>query len=291
MKFRRIVLLKDEGHALKSCCKLLKVSCSGFYDWKRRLPSKRAQRDLRLSNKVKSIFNKNKGRYGAPRVHKTLENEGEKVSKNKVAKLMRKDDLRAKGKKAFRPKTTINNPLDSKSPRVFKIENNKVRAENEVWASDLTYIATKEGFCYLTVVLDLWNREIKGKNISVTMEAKNTKDAFLSAVKEAPGRLNNTIFHSDQGIQYCSKEVRDKIKFLDMTQSMSRKGNCYDNAFVESFFHSLKTELGHKTFEDFEEAKKEIFEYINWYNKDRLHSSLGYLSPVDYVKQDNRQAA
>lgn len=291
MKFRGIILLKEEGHSLKSCCELLKVSCSGFYDWKRRLPSKRAQRDLRLSDKVKSIFNKNKGRYGSPRIQKALENEGEKVSKNKVAKLMKKDDLRAKGKKAFRPKTTINNPLDDKSPRVFKIEENKVKATNEVWASDLTYIATKEGFCYLTVVLDLWSREIKGKNISVTMEAKNTKAAFLSAVKNSSGRLNKTIFHSDQGVQYCSKEVREKLKFLELTQSMSRKGNCYDNAFVESFFHSLKTELDHKVFRNFEEAKKEIFEYIEWYNEKRLHSSLGYLSPKDYVKQDNRQAA
>jgi transposase InsO family protein len=291
MKFRGIVLLGDEGHAIKDCCRLLRVSCSGFYDWKRRLPSKRAQRDLKLINKVKIIFNKNKGRYGSPRIQKALENEGEKVSKNKVAKLMREDDLRAKGKKAFRPKTTVNNPLDFKSPRVFKIEDNKIKAENEVWGSDLTYIATKEGFCYLTVVLDLWNREIKGKNISVSMEARNTKDAFLSAVKNSSGRLNKTIFHSDQGVQYCSKEVREKLKFLELTQSMSRKGNCYDNAFVESFFHSLKTELGHKVFENFEEAKKEIFEYIDWYNNERLHSSLGYLSPRDYVKKDNHQAA
>ena len=291
MKFRGIILLKDEGHAVKSCCELLKVSCSGFYEWKQRLPSKRDLRDLELTTKVKNIFNKNKERYGSPRVHKTLENQGVKVSENKVAKLMQQGNLRAKGKKAFRPKTTINNPSDSKSPRVYKIEDHNVKNENEVWASDLTYIRTREGFCYLTVVLDLWNREIKGKNLAVTMEAKNTKDAFLSAVKNSKGRLNKTIFHSDQGVQYCSEEVRDKLKFLDVTQSMSRKGNCYDNAFAESFFHSLKTELGHKVFENFEEAKIEIFEYINWYNKERLHSSLGYVSPKDYVKQENRQAA
>lgn len=204
---------------------------------------------------------------------------------------MRESNLRAKGKKAFRPTTTINNPNDYKSPRVYKIEEHKIEKENEIWASDLTYIHTEEGFCYLTVVLDLWNREIKGRNIALTMEAKNTKDAFLSAVQGSPGRLNKTIFHSDQGIQYCSKEVRDKIKLLDLTQPMSRKGNCYDNAFVESFFHSLKTELDHKVFENFEEAKEEIFEYIDWYNEKRLHSSLGHLSPRDYVKQDSHQAA
>lgn len=291
MKFRGIVLLKDEGHSIKSCCELLSVSCSGFYEWQQRLPSKRFLKNLDLSVKVKNIFDKNKGRYGSPRIQKVLENQGDKVSKNKVAKLMQQGSLKAKGKKAFRPKTTINNPNDRKSPRVYKIEDHEVRKENEVWVSDLTYIRTKKGFCYLTVVLDLWNREIKGKNLAVTMEAKNTKDAFLSAVRNTRGRLNKTIFHSDQGVQYCSGEVRDKLRLLDITQSMSRKGNCYDNAFAESFFHSLKTELDHKVFENFEEAKKEIFKYINWYNKERLHSSLGYLSPEDYVKQDNRQAA
>lgn len=291
MKYRGIVLLKDEGHALKSCCELLRVSCSGFYDWRRRLPSKRALIDLKLSDKVKKIFDKNKGRYGSPRIQKVLENEGEKVSKNKVAKLMHQGSLRAKGKKAFRPKTTVNNPSDQKSARVYKIEVHNVQRENEVWASDLTYIRTKEGFCYLTVVMDLWNREIKGANLSSNMAAKNTKESFLSAVKNSSGRLNRTIFHSDQGVQYCSGEVRDKLRVLGVTQSMSRKGNCYDNAFMESFFHTLKTELDHKIFENFEEAKKEIFEYIDWYNKERLHSSLGYLSPKDYVKQDNRYAA
>ncbi len=238
MKFRGIVLLKEEGHALKSCCELLRVSCSGFYYWRRRLPSKRALSDLKLSEKVKKVFDKNKGRYGSPRIQKALENQGDKVSKNKVAKLMQQGELRAKGKKAFRPKTTINNPSDQKSPRVYKIEDYKVKRENEVWASDLTYIRTKEGFCYLTVVMDLWNREIKGVNLSDNMTAKNLKDSFLAAVKNSSGRLNRTIFHSDQGVQYCSREVRDKLKFHELTQSMSRKGNCYDNAFVESFFHS-----------------------------------------------------
>ena len=143
MKFRGIILLKDEGHAVKSCCELLKVSCSGFYEWKQRLPSKRDLRDLELTTKVKNIFNKNKERYGSPRVHKTLENQGVKVSENKVAKLMQQGNLRAKGKKAFRPKTTINNPSDSKSPRVYKIEDHNVKNENEVWAVSLVFLRKK----------------------------------------------------------------------------------------------------------------------------------------------------
>jgi len=289
--YKGIVLLREEGHAIKACCELLSVSSSGFYDWLRRLPSRRDKRNYELKEKVVNIFENAKGRYGSPRIQKSLEVNGEKVSRNKVAKIMNEEGLRARGKKAFRPKTTINNPNDKKSPRVYKIEDHNVKSENEVWVSDLTYIATEAGFCYLTVVMDLHNREIKGKDLSMTMEACNTKAALLGAVKKSPGTLSNTIFHSDQGVQYCSGEVRKNLNLLKMTQSMSRRGNCYDNAFAESFFHSLKTELDYKKYKNFAEAKKEIFEYINWYNKERLHSSLGYLSPMDYVKQNNRYAA
>ena len=291
MKFRGVLLLGQEGHAIKTCCELFGVSCSGFYDWKRRPLSNRALKNQELLVEVKNIFNINKERYGSPRIQRALVKQGKTVSENKIARLMRKEGLCAKGKKAFRAKTTINNPSDKKSERVYKIEEQKVTKENEVWVSDLTYIRTKEGFCYLTIVMDLWNREIKGKNIANNMLAENTKDALLKAVKSSSGKLDKTIFHSDQGVQYCSFEFREKLELLSMTQSMSRKGNCYDNAFAESFFHSLKTELGHKVFENFKEAKKEINEYINWYNNERLHSSLGYLSPKDYVRENNPIAA
>ena len=113
------------------------------------------------------------------------------------------------------------------------------------------------------------------------MEAKNTRKAFLSAVKKTPGRLDELIFHSDQGVQYCSSVLREKLKILNVTQSMSRKGNCYDNAFVESFFHSLKNELEKPRFKNLQEAKNAVFEYIHWYNRERLHSSLEYLSPME----------
>ena len=291
MKYRGVKLLKTEGHSIKKCCELLKISYSGFYDWQRRRPSKRKKRDGELKAKVLSIFGNAKGRYGSPRVHRALQNEGEKVSENKVARLMQEEGLRARGKKSFRPKTTINNPSDKKSARIYKIEDHRVEAENEVWVSDLTYIPTKEGFCYLTTVMDLYNREIKGMDLSGTMEAVNTKNSFMNAVKLAPGSLRGLIFHSDQGVQYCSSEVRKKLKILKVTQSMSRKGNCYDNAFAESFFHTLKNELEKKVFKDMAEAKKEIFEYIYWYNTERLHSSLRYLSPVDYVNRETRDVA
>lgn len=290
MKYRGLYLLKLEDHSVRKCCELFQVSPSGFYDWLKRGPSNRVLRDQDLKAKIKTSFDKSSGRYGSPRIQKELVSQGEVVSRTKVASLMSSEGLRAKGKKPFRPKTTLNNSSDKKSARVFKIEDHQVQKENEVWVSDLTYIATRQGFCYLTVVLDLCNREIKGRDLSVTMHASKTKNALLEAVKLTPGSLEGVIFHSDQGVQYCSSEVRDKLKVLKMTQSMSRKGNCYDNAFAESFFHSLKTELDYHVFDSFEQARKEVFEYIDWYNNERLHSSLGYMSPRKYSEL-NRSVA
>lgn len=291
MKYRGIVLLKGEGHSVKTCCELLKVSASGFYDWFKRMPSKRKLRDGILKAKIVSIFDKSKKNYGSPRIQKQLSKEGEKVGKDKVANLMREERLSARKKKAFRPKTTINNPNDKKSKRVFKIEETQATRPNEVWASDLTYLPTGTGFSYLVVVMDLFNREILGWDVSDSMNAENTKNALLNSIKSTDGSLKGVIFHSDQGVQYCSSKVREKLELLKMTQSMSRKGNCYDNAFLESFFHTLKNEIEERKFENLAEAKKRIFEYIIWYNRERMHSSLGYQSPLEYVEINNRHAA
>jgi len=217
--------------------------------------------------------------------------DGVIIGTNKVAKLMKEQGLSAKRKKAYKPKTTINNPNQRKSDRIFKIEETKVTGENQVWVSDLTYLSTANGFSYLVTVMDLFNREIKGWNVSNSMNAVNTKDALLMAIRATSGSLAELIFHSDQGIQYCASEVREKLKFMNITQSMSRKGNCYDNAFAESFFGTMKTELEYNHFANLDEAKREIFMYINWYNRERFHSSLGYLSPVDYARQRISNAA
>ena len=198
---------------------------------------------------------------------------------------MREEGLSAKKKRAFRPKTTINNPGDKKSPRAFKIKETKVEGPNQVWVSDLTYLPTGNGFCYLVTVMDLFNREIKGWDVSDSMEAGNTKNALLGAIRDTSGPLNGLTFHSDQGVQYCSGEVRSKLEILNVKQSMSRKGNCYDNAFAENFFGTMKNEMEFNHFGNLEEAKREIINYINWYNRERMHSSLGYLSPVEYLKK------
>lgn len=282
MKNGLLYLLKGEGHSLKKSCELLKASTSGFYDWLKRKSSPRKKRNERLKLKIKILFESSDKNYGSPRIHRSLQNDGEVVGKNKVAELMKEEGLSARKKKAFRPKTTINNPSDKKSERIFKGDIETITGPNQVWVSDLTYLPTGKGFSYLVTVMDLYNREIKGWDVSDSMEAANTKSAFLSAVRSTSGQLAGLVLHSDQGVQYCSSEVRDKIKLLNATQSMSRKGNCYDNSFAESFFGTLKREMKVGHFQDLCEAKREVFRYINWYNRERLHSSLGYLSPVEY---------
>lgn len=286
MKYRGIVLLKTEGHSISLCCELLDVSSSGFFDWRKRLPSNRTIKNGEIKAKILNIFSDSKKTYGSPRIKAALERSGDLVGKDRVARLMKEEGLEARRKKAFRPKTTINNPSDKKSERVFKIEETEVTKLNQVWVSDLTYIPTLEGFSYLVTVMDLFNREIIGWDLSDSMEAKHTTIALGRALANTEGKPNELIFHSDQGVQYCSGELRQRLELMEMIQSMSRKGNCYDNAFAESFFHTLKNELAEKIFTTKEEARKAIFEYIEcWYNTKRLHSSLGYMSPKEYAEK------
>ena len=290
MKYPGIVLLKEEGHAVSNCCKLLEITTSSFYEWKSGKSEKKSK-DGVLKAKILEIFGDSKETYGSPRITRQLARDGERVGKDRVARLMKEEGLSARRKKAFRPTTTITDKNDKKSERIFKIEETTVERQNQVWASDLTYIPTDEGFVYLTVVEDLFNRQIVGWDLSNTMEAENTKNALVNAFRTVSGNLEGLVFHSDQGVQYCSEAVREKLKIVKITQSMSRRGNCYDNAYVESFFHTLKNELQKKKFRNLAEAMKEIFAYIEgWYNTKRMHSSLGYLSPVEYAEQ-NRHVA
>ena len=286
MTYRGIVLLKEEGHPVRTCCTLLKVSFSGFYTWFKRNLSKRRLEDGELKLKIIKFFGDSNETYGILRIQQSLRRMGFYVGKDRIARLMREEGLKVRIKKSFRPKTTINNPSDRKFPREYKIESHKVTGPNQVWVSDLTYIPTeKEGFVYLVVVMDVFNREIKGWDLSASMRAENTKNALINAIRSTLGKLNLLIFHTDQGIQNCSEVVRGKLRLLGITQSMSRKGYCYDNAHVESFFHTLKNEISKKTFRNLEDVRREVFKYIElWYNRKRLHSSLGYKSPIEYAE-------
>ena len=285
MRYKATILLNKKGHSVEGCCKLLQTSTSGFYDWINYKASHRKQRDDELKPMIANVFYQNKQVYGYPRIQKTLEAQGEVVGKNRVAKLMQELELKALHKKAFRPQTTLNNPKDYKAKRVFKIEDTVVSQPNEVWASDLTYLPMEKGFAYLVAVMDLFDRSILGWDISDNMRAENTDRALLIALRATSGSLPYLVFHSDQGSQYSADCVRERLHLLGITQSMSRRGNCYDNAFVESFFHTLKNELPQKIFTNVHDARESLFAYIDgWYNTKRLHSSLGYVSPMEYRK-------
>lgn len=258
----------------------LELSASGFYRWKKN-PSNRKQDDLELLRTIEEIHKASRKTYGSPRILNQLKGLGFHVSKTKVERLMRKQGIRAKAKRKFRITT------DSKHAHPISENtlnrNFKVLKENKVWASDITYISTQQGWLYLAVVLDLYSRQVVGWSMSERM----TKDLCLDALNMALARRSpkvGLIHHSDRGSQYACLEYRNLLASHQIISSMSRKGNCWDNACVESFFHSLKTELVyHESYANREEAKSSIFDWIEvFYNRKRIHSALGYLTPVQY---------
>lgn len=283
MKFEIVNHLStDKRHSVAGICKDLGYSRSTYYT---RLERYNVDRDIDLKTAIKSIFEDSKCRYGSPRVTAELWSIGYQVGENKVANLMRDMGLRVSNKPSFKPKTTINDPASTKSPRVFKVEDSTIEGPDEVWCSDLTYLPYGNSFLYLVIYLDVFTRKIKSWELSTNMKAGHTKRAFLKAVKQTGGQLNNLIVHSDQGVQYSWSEYRETLKLLKSTQSMSRRGNCYDNAFAESFFATLKRELSWKHCKSEYEVKKEIEEYMKWYNEKRRHSSLGNISPMEFEKK------
>lgn len=281
MKMDSVLHLVDEkSHEVKTSCTLMGVCRSSFYSVKTK--AKQALEESKLHQRIRFHFEKNKSRYGSPRITSCLRDEGFCVGKNKVAEIMREMGLRATQKVSFRPRTTVNNPDSNKAERVFKIEETEITAPDQVWASDLTYLPFSDRFLYLVVFIDLCTRKVKSWELSSNMKAHHTRQAFLGAVADTKGSLHGLVAHSDQGIQYCWGEYQDTLGLLSVTQSMSRKGNCYDNAFAESFFATLKRELDLGHCETEYQMKEEIAEYIDWYNKERKHSSLGQISPAEF---------
>lgn len=273
-------LVDEKSHEIKGSCSLMGVSRSSFYLAKSR--PKQALVEPELHQRIRFHFEKNKKRYGSPRIASCLRDEGFCVGENTVADIMRELDLRATQKASFRPKTTVNDPASNKAERVFKIEETEVTKPNQVWASDLTYLPFSNRFLYLVVFIDLCTRKVKSWELASNMKAHHTKRAFLGAVANTDGSLDGLVSHSDQGIQYCWSEYRETLEFLSVTRSMSRKGNCYDNAFAESFFATLKRELDLSHCETEYQMKEEIAEYVDWYNNERKHSSLGQISPAEF---------
>lgn len=264
-----------------SLCRALGVSTSGFYKWFK-VARIRDPIELSLESNVLRVHFESRKIYGVRKVTNQLKNEGIFVDKNKVHKIMKKNNLRAKTVKKFRPSTTDSNHKNKISPRLFQVENANIEAPNQVWAGDITYVPTSEGWLYLSVFIDLYSRLVVGYSMADHLKSDLVRESFVMALgaRETSSEL---IVHTDRGVQYTATEFRTLIKNLELNQSMSRKGNCYDNAYVESFFAQMKKELDQKTFQTKRDAKLAILDFINnWYNNKRIHSALDYISPIDF---------
>jgi transposase InsO family protein len=267
-------------------CRVLDVSRAGFYAWRSRDAGAREARREELTRQVAEIHAQAKGRYGSPRVHAELVARGVACCENTVARVMREAGIAAKTKRKFRQTTDSGHPhpvAENVLDRQFDPDE-----PNASWVADVTYIPTREGWVYLAVVVDLFSRVVVGWSMDGTMTSRLVVDALeMALVRRRPG--SGLVAHSDRGSQYASEHYQRLLGSEGITCSMSRRGNCWDNAPMESFFASLKKELVHD--EDYAtraEAKGSIFEYIEaFYNRVRRHSSLGYVAPVEYERAHN----
>lgn len=262
----------------------MKVSVAGFYAWRRRLKRPSQGRRRELAQKVKDCFLENRRRYGSRRIAAALQKSGISVGRFQVRSLMREQHLRAIAPRRFKPRTTDSSHDSRVSPNLLKEPSNQASAPGQVIVGDITYIALRGGkFCYLATFQDRFTRRIVGWKVSENMTAQLVIDAFQMARRRGLIK-RQAIIHTDRGSQYASVEYRRLLYIYGYRQSMSAKGNCYDNAMAESFFSRFKAELIEGgVFASVEEARSEIFSYIEgYYNRVRLHSGLGYKSPLEF---------
>ena len=264
-------------------CRQLGVARSGYYAWCRRGESRRAAANRKLLVHIRTAHQLGRGEYGSPRVHRELRAGGHEVGRHRVARLMRQDRLFGRKRRRF-VHTTDSAHSHRIAPNTLQ-RRFKPAAPNRVWAADITYVPTRQGWLYLAVVLDLFSRRVVGWHMSSRLDQQLTLSALEMALisrRPKPGLLH----HSDRGVQYASDAYQQLLTSSGALCSMSRKGNCWDNAVVESFFNTLKTGLGHDVdFTDREQATQAIFEYVEiFYNRQRRHSSLDYVSPTEYER-------
>jgi putative transposase len=282
MRYRFIQAEKAQ-YPVEMLCRVMGVARSGFYAWSRQPDSARERENQWLGGQLRACYHEFHGRYGSPRLHQELQARGIRIGRHRVARLMRVHGLQGRCRRRARrprpcpPEIVVANALQ----RDFA-----ATRPNQKWAGDITYIATREGWLYVAVLLDLYSRRIVGWAMGAQLSTALTIQALEMALHRrsvGPGLLH----HSDRGCQYAAMTYQQRLTALGMHCSMSRPGNCWDNAVVESFFATLKTELiYHRRFQTRQEAKTEIFEYLEgFYNRQRRHSSLGYLSPVEFERQ------
>jgi len=271
-------------YPVRVLCRVLLVTRSGYYAWRIRPTSLRARSNQRLLVKIRAIHTRSRGTYGSPRIHRALRTPQEPVSKNRVARLMRATGIRSKHRRKFRVTTKSNHRRPIAANLVAR--NFSVAQPNRVWVGDITFLWTPEGWLYLAVLIDLYSRAVVGWS----MNERITDDLTLAALHMALARRRpapGLIHHSDQGSQYTSDAYRKLLADNDVATSMSRRGNCWDNAVAESFYATLEKEL----LQDWavvgrDDARRKAFEFIEgFYNRERIHSTLGYVSPLNYETQ------
>lgn len=270
----------EADYDIAPLCRLLGVSRGGYYAWRDRPQSARAKNNQKLLTALHRIHHQVNGIYGSPRMTVALRRQGYTCCENTVAKIMQLNGLRAKMDRRFKPRAWAPSSLIRKKNLLE--DHAGPRGRNEIWVADFTYTRINGRFVYLATVMDLYTRKILGTSISQERDSLMTLNAIKKARQSAAGHMPD-IFHTDRGIEYANYRVHNYLKEHGVKQSMSGKGNCYDNAHAESFFHTYKSEFYyHEEFKDIIDFKQKTNRYIRFYNEKRLHSSLGYQSPVEF---------
>ncbi len=286
MRFR-FVEAEKAHYPIRLLCRCLSVSRSGYYAWRRRAPSPRAQKDARLKVEIAASHAASRRTYGSPRIHRDLREEGHRVSRKRVARLMQELGLEGRRKRRFRA-TTDSRHRFPVAPNLL-MRDFDVEAANTAWATDITYLATREGWLYLAVILDLFSRRVVGYAMSERIDRALVLEALHTALLQRP-EVRDLIHHSDRGSQYASHDYREALDAAGITCSMSRRADCWDNAVIESFFGTLKQELLYELpLQTHAGTRKVVAEYIeDFYNVRRRHSSLDYLSPIEFELKNSR---